>query len=290
MKYIITANFGDYEDYVPDYYHKGWKHIYFTDKEMEIPNWEVVVLDNYDKINRHIKACPHEFLPDVTESWWVDANIRLDKIEKHNAEWVTMEHPFRNTIQEELQACIQMHKEDPTLMKKQVEQYLSEGFSGQGLVASGIVYRKHTDKVKEIGEKWWNEILNQSRRDQLSWGYICWKYDFKFKLIPYLHNATKIPHKFMDKIWVIENDGYFGGVLKKLDVGRGISKELTPEILRQKNLRIIGVEQTPEFYAKLRELNIPHVNVGKNDEIAIIYKKLARFIPWLLKDKLIQNL
>lgn len=289
MKYIITANFGDYEDYTPDYYHEGWKHIYFTDAPREIPNWEVRILDNYDKINRHIKACPHEFLPDVTESWWVDANIRLNKLEPFNDEWVTMEHPYRNNIRDELDACISMKKDDPDIMTKQVQDYLKEGFSGEGLVSSGIIYRRHTGKVKRFGEAWWKEVLNKSRRDQLSFSYVCWKLGFKYSLMPFMHNAEKIKHKFQDKILVICEKGFWAEVLKRLGVARTWDTQFKEEHLNQKNLRVIAVDQTPEVFETIRKHHVPHVAIYNVDSIGTIYKKLARFIPWLIKSDLIKT-
>jgi hypothetical protein len=34
-------------------------------------------------------------------------------------------------------------------------------------------------------EKWWEMILNYSRRDQLSFNYIAWKYNLNYTTLPW---------------------------------------------------------------------------------------------------------
>lgn len=195
MKYIITANFGEYENYIPNYHFKGWKHIYFTDKPIEIPGWEVRVIDFELKIFRKIKTCPHLFIKGLKESWWIDANIEPCKLDEFDADFVIMEHPLRDNVIDELNACIEMRRDDEAIMRRQVDQYTKDGFSCACLVASGMIYRRHTQKVKEFGEFWWNEIKNGSVRDQLSFNYSCWKLGFEYKTMPYLNHAEKFKHK-----------------------------------------------------------------------------------------------
>ena len=46
----------------------------------------------------------------------------------------------------------------------------------KGLSENSLIIRKHNDmKCINFMEKWFNEIKNNSHRDQLSFGYIFWK-------------------------------------------------------------------------------------------------------------------
>lgn len=286
MKYIITANFGNYENYIPDYYHKGWKHIYFTDNpDTKIPNWEVVVLDNYDKINRHIKSCPHHFLPDITESWWVDSNIRLNTLTPTSAEWMTMQHPHRNDVLGELQACITMKKDDREIMQKQIDGYRADGFDFKGMVASGIVYRRHTDKVKKVGEDWWHEVLTKSRRDQLSFNYVCWKNNFKYETMPFMHGADRFVHRKQNNIKVIETDNFIGDILTNMGVEYRKVIEEDIDNLTYDDC-VICLDQPISVFDKLRQNNLLHACVLTGDSNERLYKRMARFIPNLMIDDL----
>ncbi len=50
-----------------------------------------------------------------------------------------------------------------------------------GLTATGIIFRKNNDQqLIKVMEDWWEEIQNNSRRDQLSFCYVCWKNHFEY--------------------------------------------------------------------------------------------------------------
>ena len=49
----------------------------------------------------------------------------------------------------------------------------SKGYKkNQGLAMTGIIIRKHTERIKRLNEKWWAEVCRGSKRDQLSFNYI----------------------------------------------------------------------------------------------------------------------
>ena len=66
------------------------------------------------------------------------------------------------------------------------------------MIQSGILFRKHNNKnVIEFQEKWWNEVLTKSKRDQLSFNYIKWK------------NPKLIDHKMLDSKQLLFNPNLF---------------------------------------------------------------------------------
>ena len=76
-------------------------------------------------------------------------------------------------------------KDDPNIIKKQVEKYQSEGYpSNNGLIKGGIILRRHNKKdIINSMEAWWEEVKYNSKRDQLSFNYIAWKQNLKFNYI-----------------------------------------------------------------------------------------------------------
>ncbi len=49
------------------------------------------------------------------------------------------------------------------------------------VTANSMIFRKNKDeKLMKVMEDWWDEILNNGRRDQLSFCYVCWKNNFEF--------------------------------------------------------------------------------------------------------------
>lgn len=128
---------------------------------------------------RWAKTHPHVLLPDYGCCVWIDGNITLlDGSIFHAArvkaasdvQYSGVPHPGRDCTYEEARKCYDM-------------KYLS--FGGllrvwaflctrrlprhAGLMESNLVFRRHADPaVVAFDERWWERILNLSRRDQLS--------------------------------------------------------------------------------------------------------------------------
>lgn len=88
-----------------------------------------------------------------------------------------LKHPDRGNLYNEAEACINLEKDDPRIIKKQIFRYKMERYKADnGLTVNNILFRKynHEKLIKELKD-WWEEIRTDSRRDQLSFGYVCWK-------------------------------------------------------------------------------------------------------------------
>jgi hypothetical protein len=70
-----------------------------------------------------------------------------------------------------------LKKDDPEIMLNQVNKYKIEGYPvHNGLAACTIILRRHNSpEIVKLGEDWWTEIKNNSKRDQLSFNYVAWK-------------------------------------------------------------------------------------------------------------------
>ena len=73
-------------------------------------------------------------------------------------------------------------KDSPEVILNQINRYKAENYPKKwGMIASGILFRKHNDpQVIKVMNTWWEELKYQSRRDQLSFNYACWKNNFKY--------------------------------------------------------------------------------------------------------------
>jgi hypothetical protein len=79
----------------------------------------------------------------------------------------------RDCVYDEYDALIDLGKEtgsfrdDPELMKKQIDKYKAEDYpKNNGLITSAVLIRRHHDpEVVEFMEKWWSELKEGSNRD-----------------------------------------------------------------------------------------------------------------------------
>ena len=94
-------------------------------------------------------------------------------------------------------------KDNPSIITEQMNKYIKEQYPpNNGLIVSGVMFRKHNEKdIIKCMELWWEELKYGSKRDQLSFNYSAWKQDIKFNYISgdsrnneYFYRSTK-PHK-----------------------------------------------------------------------------------------------
>lgn len=203
---IYTCITGGYENIVdPLFVNLDWDYICFTDMK---PNDKKVSTLNSIwtfkpipsnllglspvKQQRMIKICPHLYLPEYTESLYVDGSIDIISdinpfIQDYckDCDIVIRNHPDRNCIYDEAFTVIRVGKDSASIVEPQINRYKCSGFPHNfGLNETGIIYRKHNEpRVVKIMEAWKNEILIGSHRDQLSFNYVLWKLNEKIKSI-----------------------------------------------------------------------------------------------------------
>jgi len=70
-------------------------------------------------------------------------------------------------------------------LKAQIKRYRAEGYpEDNGLIMSSVILRRHNEpEIIEFDKKWWEEIANGSKRDQLSFNYIQWKTGLKYNFL-----------------------------------------------------------------------------------------------------------
>lgn len=210
MKIVVyTSIFGGYDKLIEDQFKvDGVDFICFTDEEINSSTWKIrKATPIYSDPNRNakkFKILPHRYLKEYDWSIWIDGNIKLiSDITSlcQGGSYKVYDHmqvfDKRNCIYEEAEAIfnlgernysitpergIKNWKDNPEVIKKQIGKYQEEGFpTNIGLATNPIIIRKHNDlEVIKNMEDWWEEIVYNSKRDQLSFNYIAWKNKFDF--------------------------------------------------------------------------------------------------------------
>ena len=89
-------------------------------------------------------------------------------------------HPFRNKVNDEVNACFDWKKYIKQDLKYQINEYFKDQFDDNiGLYALGAFFRKNVKDINLLFDDWWYHNLKYSYQDQISYPYICWKHNRK---------------------------------------------------------------------------------------------------------------
>lgn len=189
---VIAGNYDTLKD--PEFIDENCDYVCFTDSgELASGIWQVRMMEDAGldstRHQRMYKVLPHRFLPEYEYSVYVDGNVRITgslrdfvRNQWKGAPLLGLKHPSRDNVYDEAEACINLGKDDPGIIRRQIARYRSEGYrADNGLTVTNIMFRRHKDKrLVKVMEDWWDEIRENSRRDQLSFCYVCWKNHFEY--------------------------------------------------------------------------------------------------------------
>ncbi len=144
---------------------------------------------------RYHKCLPHRVLEPHKKSLWIDGSLVFKEVRPlsdivnpalgDNFSLATFKHPDRACIYQEELACLKYRKDDPTTMRRQMQAYQADGYPPfSGLVETACVARRNNDECAAFNEGWWEQIERHSRRDQLSFNYVCWKQGMSYSHLP----------------------------------------------------------------------------------------------------------
>jgi len=197
---IYTCVTGDYDTLKePNVITEGWDYICFTNNlNLKSKNWKIIYIENNGlcntKLARKVKINPWIYLENYDLLFWIDANLNincdLNKFINNNFNKDSlicmMTHGRRNCIYKEAEQCILENKDNKDVILNQINQYKIEGFPENfGMSQTGLLIRRNTIEVNNFCKLWWNEVLNKSKRDQLSFYYIMWKNPIQYNLFSY---------------------------------------------------------------------------------------------------------
>ena len=92
-------------------------------------------------------------------------------------------HSNRNCVYKECEAILVMKKEKKENLDTHKEHLREENFpENYGMAECNVIVREHNnEKCIKIMEQWWEEFLNYSKRDQLSFPYVLFKNGVKIE-------------------------------------------------------------------------------------------------------------
>lgn len=183
-----------------------WDYICFTNnKNITSDVWDVRYINDDSlsdvKLARKVKILYHQYVGEYDRVLWIDANYILfstpqafiDATNPNNLPLSLSVHEFRDCVYEEMAACQCFGKDASGRMEAQITRYRSEGLPEHvGMVETGLMYRRKDTVTAQIMEEWWDEVMNWSHRDQLSFNYVTWKHpDFLYNTF-----AQNIKHRY----------------------------------------------------------------------------------------------
>ena len=195
-KILYTTVFGNYDDVIEPKLPNGWDWKCFSEE-----NSLSLYTDNNRNAKR-FKVLPHRYFQDYEYSIFIDGNMLVvGNIDELVGKYLSdsnvafFDHSQnqldpRSCIYDEYNAIIQLgsddpnknYKDNPTIMRTQMERYQKEGYPRHnGLITGMVILRRHNEKdCIKVMEHWWTEIKYGSKRDQLSFNYVAWKNKLKF--------------------------------------------------------------------------------------------------------------
>lgn len=206
---VYSVMVGPYDVMSPVSPEGGFEYVLFTDQtDLQVPRpWQKVMLPPWDGnptlLARAIKILAHRLFPDSNACIYIDASFRVDCslqafIDRYcSGDLSLFPHPERNSVREEIEACIRCGKETESIYNRLPQEF--RGFLDRNdvnLFASGFLYRQLRNKhLREVMEEWFRHVVSVSVRDQISLPYALSAGNFQASAIPLniYHNRYVYP-------------------------------------------------------------------------------------------------
>lgn len=159
-------------------------YLLFSDSLRHHPLYDVRPFSYFNidptRTARFIKTHPHIFAADYEVAVWVDGNIIIrGDLSEDIEEFIQsgspiggIRHPFRASIYGEAVTCIARAKDDATVIDRQLARYRIENAAPDFLIETNLMmFRINHPDLPGVMNRWWGEIENGSRRDQISLPY-----------------------------------------------------------------------------------------------------------------------
>lgn len=186
---FYTCLYGDYDD-LKDPLIKEGDWFCFTDQKIKSNIWQFLdvpkISEDKARCCRYCKLNPWELLPNYDYYIWQDACCQFlnNKIfNKLKFDLSFFMHAEIKQLFYEIDLIKKLKKDDGDLLDEQFKYY-----KNQGLPADANLYETTCFIVKnnqrDFFNKWYDEIVKFSKRDQVSLCYLMWKYDKMPNILP----------------------------------------------------------------------------------------------------------
>ena len=222
-KVVYTILLGKYDNVHYLIKENGYDYFMLTDqkfKDKSKINWTILSFRPKKKYKNKIyrikkqrfyKTHPHLLFQNYDLSIYVDASYAIKgnldefllRVLSPNKSIYLLEHPCRNTINNEFDAVVKLKKDKKKMITKIKRLYNKEKFpDNNGLAETCLIIRKHNDfNCINFMEQWFQQIKHNSHRDQLSFNYILWK--TKYSIVKYIPKTftNKYFRQYQKHLW-----------------------------------------------------------------------------------------
>jgi hypothetical protein len=233
---VYTAFTGDYDSLKdPDFIDDNTRYVCFTQNpDLKSDTWEIIQMEDStlddNRIAKQYKVFPNKYFPNNKYSFWLDGSFKIvgsirEYVYKYiKSSMLTVVHPERDCIFDEALSSIQFPRYSNYTIGKQVDKYRNEGMpSHYGLPSLGAIFRKHDDpEIISLMEQWWEEIINYTNQDQLSFTYLMWKNNF--------HPSVSSEYIWINDYWTKADDFHHKVELDDYITSRNLIKSLEGNI------------------------------------------------------------
>jgi hypothetical protein len=157
-------------------------------------------------ISRKYKFLSHKYLPDYDYHIYIDGSTRLNEsplklIEKYMAHSAiaTFKHPYRSTIFEEIEFCIQHGHFKRERIGELLREIEMSGYPRDFVLReNSVIIRKNKPYMRAFNDFCWATFREYPYRDQIFFCYALWKFKIKSCFLDnYSINSTEFilhPH------------------------------------------------------------------------------------------------
>ena len=216
---VLINHYDELQD--PEFITPGWDYICYTNNtDIKSSVWKLIQINDNDlicpfRLNRKYKCLNHLVDASYDLSIYMDSNLQilgnLDKFINSSFSQLTdiavVYHKHRLSVKQEVDACIENKKDSEEKIHGQFNDYIiNEKFTDQMMLSWNTLIIRKTNQptLKLFMEHWFNEIMNRSSRDQISFipslekfypsinfNYIPhWKFNSCFKVTQHIHQRN----------------------------------------------------------------------------------------------------
>ncbi len=169
-------------------------------RRLDIQNFIPEGISDNTRRSRYCKIMGCEIFNQYPFSIFIDGNIQIIKDISKYVDLLACGRIGLNGFPIVDMDCTYSHgvsladrKDDASVIRQQLKRYKNDGFPRHyGLFETNIVARNNRDEqIKTIMRQWWQEVYQNSRRDQLSLFYLLWKNGFVKNDIVVLNNKVR---------------------------------------------------------------------------------------------------
>lgn len=184
-----------------------------TDQEIaEKSLWKKIDISSFSEVNelpnvlraRYFKINAHKIFRDYKYSIYVDGNFEIfTDLTEHinrisNVGFSLFRHCQRKCVYDEIDACLLLGKGNVEQIKKYEKKLIDNNMPrNYGLVETGMLVRKHQDNLCiKLMDAWWNEIVNNIHRDQITLPYVLYSNNISIDEVATLGNNIRNDFSF----------------------------------------------------------------------------------------------